>query len=73
MATQVAATVDVRTEREVHAIAKRIIEGYGIGPQHRCAICRKSLSDRESIDRGIGSECWQYVLEMLTKMAAAHE
>jgi hypothetical protein len=29
----------------------------------RCVLCGKALDDPESISRGIGSDCWQSVLQ----------
>jgi hypothetical protein len=61
-ATKAAVTRNRRQEKKVYAIAQLIQNGGNIGPQHRCRICAKALNDPESIDRGIGSECWQGVL-----------
>jgi len=55
----------------VHRIAKRIVAGQAVGPNGRCVVCGKQLAYRESIDRGIGSECWQDVLAAITRARAA--
>jgi hypothetical protein len=60
---QAAITRRERQERLVYVIAKRIEQGGHFGPRSKCAICRRVLTYPESIARGIGSECWQGVLE----------
>jgi hypothetical protein len=47
------------------AVARRILAGQGIGAQQRCAICGRGLDDPASIERGVGSECWQDVLAIV--------
>jgi Family of unknown function (DUF6011) len=55
-----------RIERRVYAIAQRILRNENCGPRHKCAICGRGLDDPESIQRGIGSECWQGVLQIVS-------
>jgi hypothetical protein len=57
----------VRREKRVAEAAKCILAGIGIGEATRCQICLKDLSDPESIKRGIGPECWQDVLALVTE------
>ena len=57
-----------RQERQILAIARRIVANAKIGPRDNCVICSKGLSDQESIERGIGSECWQHVLDQIEKL-----
>jgi hypothetical protein len=51
-----------RQAAKIHEAAKRILSKIGIGKQDRCFCCSKVLTDATSIDRGIGSDCWQHVL-----------
>ena len=38
-----------RQETKVHIVVRRIVAGKGIGQRHRCYICGRGLSDRQSI------------------------
>ena len=67
-AKQAAVTRNRRQEKQVYAVAARIVQGGCIGPVTHCAICGRGLGDQESIERGIGSECWQGVLQTITHM-----
>jgi hypothetical protein len=67
-AQKAAVTRKKRQERKVYQTAERIVGGHKLGPRLRCVICNKGLADQESIDRGIGSDCWQGVLGLLTGM-----
>jgi hypothetical protein len=60
-----------RQEKKVYDIANRIVAGHSIGPPRRCAVCAKRLDDQQSIARGIGSECWQGVLRLITSARGA--
>lgn len=66
-AKKAAATRSHRRERQVYRIVERISSGHSIGPRHNSAICGRGLDDPESIERGIGSECWQDVLRVITR------
>jgi hypothetical protein len=57
-----------RQERKIYATAQRIIANEKTGPRNNCVICGKGLSDAESIERGIGSECWQDVLKQIERL-----
>ena len=63
-----------RARRRVLKI-NRIVQEYQakgvLQPARTCRICSRGLSDQESIDRGIGSECWQDVLAAITAQTAA--
>jgi Family of unknown function (DUF6011) len=61
-ATKAAATRRRRTEQKVYSVSQAIIDGHVYGPRQHCVICRKGLDDPDSIERGIGSDCWQRVL-----------
>jgi hypothetical protein len=69
-AKKAAVTRNRRQETRVLQIAKRIVEGSGTGPRINCVICGRGLADTESIQRGIGSECWQGVLSAVESKEA---
>ncbi len=60
-----------RTARLVYSVARHIVKGGRYGPRHRCVICRKHLTDQQSITRGIGSDCWQDVLARISELRAS--
>jgi hypothetical protein len=66
-AKKAAVTRAKRQAQKVYRIVKRIVEGHSIGPRTNCVVCGRGLADQQSIDRGIGSECWQDVLSELQK------
>lgn len=70
-AKQAAITRERRQKARVYAAAKKIVAEQQCGPQQHCCICSKLLLDSESIARGIGSDCWQKVLEAISKLAAS--
>jgi hypothetical protein len=57
-----------RQERRVYEVAKSINAGTRYGPGNACVICKRGLGDPESIQRGIGSECWQDVLDKIQEL-----
>jgi Family of unknown function (DUF6011) len=61
------ATRAKRRELRINEVAMAILRGEGIGNQGECACCKKLLADPESIDRSIGPECWQNVLDMVQR------
>jgi hypothetical protein len=60
-----AVTRQERHEKKVHDVAKRIIGGWQVGNRNTCAICEKELSDPPSIERGIGPECWDHLMDRI--------
>jgi hypothetical protein len=55
-----------RQERQTAAFAKRNVAGERIfGPRAHCAICSKAIDDPQSVERGIGSDCWQNILRYM--------
>jgi hypothetical protein len=70
-AKKAAVTRAERQRKLIYRIADRIVSGHDIGPRANCAICGKGLGDPVSIERGIGSECWQSVLSILTARKGA--
>ncbi len=61
-ARKAAGTRRRRTEARIYQVARRIVDGHVLGPASNCQICGRGLGDPDSIERGIGSECWQAVL-----------
>jgi hypothetical protein len=64
-AKKAAVTRRKRQEKRVWEAAWKIVMGLKTGPRHNCYCCGKGLDDPQSIERGIGSECWQHVLSKL--------
>jgi len=60
-AKKAAVTRRERHEKRVYEIAQRLVDVEIRG--RRCACCGKRIWDTESVARGIGSECWQSVLD----------
>ena len=56
-----------RQEKKTHAVAQRIIANDKTGPRSHRVICGKGLGDPLSIERGIGSECCQAVLNIIER------
>jgi hypothetical protein len=61
----------VRRALHVQRIAELIIAEQATGPRRRCYVCDKKLTDKDSIARGIGPECWQDVLDQIAIARAA--
>jgi hypothetical protein len=64
-AKKAAVTRRRRQEKRVYYVAKRIIDGEIFGPRQDCYVCGRGLDDPQSIQRGIGSDCWQFVLDLI--------
>jgi hypothetical protein len=64
-AKEAAQTRGKRKQLRVWGTAKRIAAKQQTGPRQHCYVCGRHLTDAESITRGIGSECWQQVLEQV--------
>jgi hypothetical protein len=67
---QTAAAKGVETRRRrraarVHELATRWADGWALGPRAGCGICGRRLTDPVSIGRGIGSECWEELLQAI--------
>jgi hypothetical protein len=69
-AKKAAVTRADRQEERVMDAAKRFIERRGIGQRTHCYICSKHLTDPDSIQRGIGPECWQEILTCIERVKA---
>jgi hypothetical protein len=67
-AKKAAVTRRHRQQVKVYNVAQKLKNGSRVGPRSNCVICGKGLTDFESIDRGIGSECWQGVLTQIEKL-----
>jgi hypothetical protein len=72
-AKEAAKTRDKRKELRVWETAKRIVAEEQTGPREHCYVCGRYLTDPESIARGIGSECWQHVLEHISAIKACED
>jgi hypothetical protein len=70
-ATKAAETRRRRHGKRVYTTAQRIATGEACGPREDCIICGRGLDDPQSIQRGIGSECWQRVLGAITTATPA--
>lgn len=70
-AKKAAATRLRRKELRVQKVVQCVLEQKPVGPRSSCCICGRGLGDSESIQRGIGSECWQDVLKRVTQLCAA--
>ena len=68
-AQKAAATRRRRTQARTYEVARRIVDGEVFGPSDHCDLCGRGLADPESIERGIGSECWQFVLDIIRPAA----
>lgn len=64
-ARKAAETRRTRQDKRVYDAARRIAAGELFGPRKACYICGRGLDDSQSIRRGIGSECWQSVLDAI--------
>jgi DNA repair protein RadD len=70
-AKQAAVTRKRRQEQKVAGIARRYLAGRKIfGPKSYCMICGKGCTDPASIERAIGSDCWQQVLSAVQAATA---
>jgi hypothetical protein len=73
-ATKAAETRRQRKELAVYKEAQSLVIGdvRVVSPSRHCKVCGRGVSDPDSIERGIGSDCWQMVLEMVTVIRAGH-
>jgi hypothetical protein len=65
-AKKAAVTRGIRLERKVYEVVRQLGLGHKYGPAAICCICGKGLDDPQSIERGIGSDCWQRVMKAMT-------
>jgi hypothetical protein len=70
-AQQAAVTRQRRHELKVQAIVKKMLRDESVGPSTHCVLCKKQLSDPQSLARGIGSECWQGILSRVEQARCA--
>jgi hypothetical protein len=56
-----------RRERTVYDIVTEHLRTGAFQSAHSCKCCGKELTDPASIARGIGSECWQRVLDQIER------
>jgi hypothetical protein len=64
-AKKAAVTRSRRHELKVDAAARKIETQTRLGPREHCYCCGKALVDAESIQLGIGPECWQRILRRI--------
>lgn len=64
-ALQGAETRQRRREQLIYSIVGQLRLGHRYGPRQRCKVCGRHLDDTQSIERGIGLECWQTVLKRI--------
>ena len=64
-AKKAAETRKGRQDARVYALAKWWLKYEKLPPSKKCHMCGKSLDDAESIDRGVGSDCWQNLLTII--------
>jgi hypothetical protein len=69
-AVKAAETRRRRTELLITKLAKEWTEGNRFGPRDSCLVCKKKVSDDQSVARGIGSDCWQRMLAAMEELAA---
>jgi gas vesicle protein len=60
-----------RRQRKVYDYVAQSLAGHPVGPRGRCVICGRHLSDQQSVERGVGSECWQDVMKLVTRKREA--
>ena len=70
-AKKAAQTRRARKDRRAHQAAIDFLEKHATGPREHCYICGRELTDPESVERGIGSECWQDVLRLAEAITQA--
>jgi hypothetical protein len=61
-AKKAAVTRQRRHAGRVWQAGRLLANNLATGPSQHCCICGRHLDDPASIQRGIGSECWQDVL-----------
>jgi hypothetical protein len=66
-AKKAAQTRAIRLERKVYEVVQKLRLGHKYGPRTTCIICSTGLGDQQSIERGIGSDCWQQVMKSMTQ------
>lgn len=71
-AKKAAVTRAERVEKLVYQEANALLAGRGFRPGLRCWICGKKITDEQSKSRGIGSDCWQRVLQITQALGAEH-
>jgi hypothetical protein len=70
-AKRAAETRAKRRESDIERAVQDIADRKGHSGRRWCAICHKALTDPQSIERGIGPECWQGILALIEKRETA--
>ena len=69
-AKKAAVTRARRRELKVQKVVQGYLETGKLFPTKKCRVCGRALNDSESIARGVGSECWQDIMAIITAAAA---
>jgi hypothetical protein len=72
-AKKAAVTRERRQNHKVYLIAERLAAGGSAGPSLKCACCDRGLTDADSVARGIGSQCWQGILDVIERLRTAQQ
>ena len=54
-------------EAKAYAVVARYLAGHPIDPRSSCAICGRDLDGPQSIERGIGRECWRDLMQVVER------
>jgi hypothetical protein len=54
-----------RREKNIHEAAAEYLRHNQLGARSHCRICERRLTDEPSIQRGIGPECWDHILNRI--------
>jgi Family of unknown function (DUF6011) len=66
-AKKAAATRARRQAIKLNEMVRKLSLGHKYGPSQICEFCDQPLTDPQSIERGIGSDCWQKIMAKLTE------
>jgi hypothetical protein len=73
IAKEAAATRARRREKKIDTVALKVSVQGNVGPRSTCACCGKALTDPESIQLGIGPECWRVILQRIERQKSLRE
>ncbi len=54
-----------RQDLRIHSEAVRIRSGGQLAPSNHCRVCGRLCTDSQSIERGVGPECWAKIARTL--------
>ena len=61
--------MDRHRKTRIDQAAAAVAHGQPTGPDDRCGICGRRLTDHVSLARGIGPVCWGYILDEVGHIA----